>query len=727
MTTLNEECRETTVPEVKSEAKAVEFLPLYRPPLHAALGALTLYLFLALLFRLPFLGSFSSVVSGGKDAAQTLRLMEVTLSQFGSLPWFTTDSFYPWTGTLGWSDTFFLPTLAAAPLVSLGVPLPFAVNVLLLLASVLSGYFCFRLLYQLTGNTQASTIGGVGFLSWLVAAAPQLTIPLQFAFFLPLILSSTLALIGIPTFRGGLVLGALIPAALLTSIDLTVVSIVAAILLVIGFRLSHPYRPRNLGRRNAVFGFLIGVLPILVVLPPYFEAAHYLAPLDEAALRGLTAPPNSFVPAELCRIGACTQTQDSLRYFFPGWLVLIGASAALARLLEPRRLGFMVFFVLTIVLFLPGYTHALPALVDIVTFPLFAILIATLGTLERRLNVRFVTNRDIIAVFLFIGVFFFRYGNTTPQMWSTSAGPPLDTFSLIVHLFPFLPVGVPAAGAVCLEFTLIVLAAFAMTRLVRRSAQRSLFVPLVALAVACEGYRAHSSPSVPLPEQGAIYRYLAEHAQKGDALIVVPLATTPALATQSDIALPPTIRRVGSFSGRSPKPLDLFPTQFSPFPSSGSIQKMSTIVGLRYIIVDESGMPSTNGRLIDQAAAFGADIQYRESDGNGHLLFEYVAETRVRKNTILFAPSRPRGVLRLELKALYEANEPHIPITLLRLDPDGAYHEISEATVTANGSWSEFSFPLPDTDATIAPMQIRFEVPPQSRIWFRRTGFAPQY
>ena len=721
----------------KATPAPAEFLPLYRPSFRLSVGALITYLILTLAVFLPSLGEVGSTLLGGAYAHLALYTLDSNIRAPFLLEWFSTISAYPWNGSLGWGDNLLFPSLIIAPLKALGLSSDALFNILLLSATVLNGYCSFRLIYQLTGSGLASLLGGGVFLLGPSFLMLDLNPALQAAFLLPLVISASLAIIGTPTFRNGVVLGSLIVIATLTSIDIAVISIWAALLVFLGLTIAHPPTALCSRFRSPLGGMALGLLPTLLVVFMYTKTTPTLQPLAADSVEARTLTVQKLLPTVTLGDSRCLFQTLGEGSFLPGifgFIVSIGALIALYRLTDSRHLrSLLALWILAVLSLILFDAHAQRVwfgsgfILLVVAFFSPLALLRRLGGLERQLNVQIVTNRDLIALFAFIGSFFLIYA-LGPSTYGASSSKDLSLFSIIGTLVSFLPISSAIAGMIPFSLALTVLGAFSLTRLLRRTKQRVFLVTLLGAVLLADRYPRCGVPTTPTPRSGNIERALNERALPGSALIVLPFAepltrSSSLVATVHRAPLTPALRLVNPTTERVPRFFTQLAHDTADFPSARAIRELAAIAGLRYIIVND---PRSGGAVMEKAARFGDDIRYIESDGSGRYLFELTSAIRLKEDTIILVPSRTNGILRLELKALYAPNEPHIPFTV-KVRTDGTDFTVSEATVTANGQWNEFSFPLPSRAGAIEPLALSFSIPADARIWYRYAGVvAPQ-
>lgn len=147
------------------------------------------FLALTLALRLKAIPLFNSAFIGGTqgDSGLYVWLSYSIPKALFTLPWFSTQAFYPYQDSLAFSDNFILPSLLIQALrASLGLSFPASYNLVMLLALFLNGA-CTAILVQkrggdlLSGLIAGTVIESFGFLT-AHSGHPQL----QFLFWIPL-------------------------------------------------------------------------------------------------------------------------------------------------------------------------------------------------------------------------------------------------------------------------------------------------------------------------------------------------------------------------------------------------------------------------------------------------------------------------------------------------------------------------------------------------------------
>lgn len=146
------------------------------------------FLALTLALRLKALLHFNSAFLGGThgDAGLYIWLSFLTPKSLLTLPWFSTQAFYPYSHSLAFSDNFILPALLVEGFQVLNLSFPASYNLVLLIALFLNG-FCTSVLVQERGAPLISGLfAGTVVLSFGFLTAHSGHPQLQFFFWIPL-------------------------------------------------------------------------------------------------------------------------------------------------------------------------------------------------------------------------------------------------------------------------------------------------------------------------------------------------------------------------------------------------------------------------------------------------------------------------------------------------------------------------------------------------------------
>lgn len=223
---------------------------------------------------------FASLVLGGTtgDSGIYLWLVEVVFTALTPSTWFNLPAFYPYEGSLAWSDNFILPALLVAPLRALGVSLAGCFNTLLIVALVLTGWCGWRLTYFLTKSRAPAYFVATAYISCHYFTEHLGHPQLQFAFWLPLTIEYTFrTLAKFPRsslsslFWSGVLGGLLLAGAFFTTLYYAVFAgLIMPFLVIWAICFSRKHRrPRKL-----IVCVAGGMLPLLCIIPfvlPYLQ------------------------------------------------------------------------------------------------------------------------------------------------------------------------------------------------------------------------------------------------------------------------------------------------------------------------------------------------------------------------------------------------------------------------------------------------------------------------
>jgi hypothetical protein len=702
--------------------------------------ALCGYSILALLVHAGFVAAIIpgdvGPLGGGFDAPYYYWRWLSALDSISSFTWLDTRSFFPFTLTSPWGEPFLLPALIGYPLVYLGLPPLNVFGLLLIVSTVATGYCTYRLCYQLTGSSFAAFIAGAAFSTAAFFGHGSAETPLFFGAIIPLIASAALSILARPGVGRSIRLGLLVAAGFYTSIDITLIALTLAATLLFSLILIHPGRLGGADYLKIGGGLLLGVVPTVPFVVSAMAAAPHLESIPStevltsaAALTDILTPPR--LSSRSCGGGDAAVAP----IVGSGALILLAALAAFKRLAEARVLrGVALVFLGALLLagVVPepltvstALRHGL-ALSGWLGFLAGLILLYRLGAIERRLGVAFVSNRAIIASFAIAAAVAYVISLGPVDARDTWKGISMYA-ALDAALGSFRPYETPAYSAVGTLFAIICMATFTFVRIVRRIGTHLWIAPLLGLLIVVENNRSCSSGSFPTAH-GAIFSRLND--VEPGVVAVIPLGETHPPTTLLDRR---TARRraatilnalqpsgLATVNGASLNPPGYFTTlarATRDFPSAGAIKALAAIPGVRYVIVRTELTQRGASGLMDRAAEHAEAVRYLDADGAGNYLFEFIATSRVRGDFELLIPVHPRGILTLELQALYEKTEPHVPVKVVLGKDRPAI--LTEVNLKANGQWQSLSIPIPALRTGGAPVALRLEVPDGAKVLVR--------
>lgn len=729
-------------------------VPYNRPLITTELAAVALLLLVLFLLRSNAMAQLDSAYLGGffGDAGLYPWLVRTVSTELFSAPWFNTRAFYPYSQTLAWSDNFILPALVAKFLMHFGASLVVAYNLILLTASFLNGYCTYRAVYSLTGSAAAALFSGIGFMSYgyltLHLGHPQL----QFAFFIPLGLSFTIHFFGTRSLLPAFFIGLSGTMALLTSVYYAVFLGLAVFALLGALILLRPFAFRGYDLLKLGVGALAGLAFSIEVVLPYLDVsktfgARQLYEADAfsaTALSYLSAPPLSYL------YSFSSGWANAESQLFPGIIVFLLALAAYHHLVGSKKLS------LTAQLFLGSFAllltssgslaltsseslkYATVGLLYLSTIS-FAYLLYRLGTLERMLHFQILTNRSLVAAALFVAYFFFVFslgpvGN--PEESESALAP----YRILYELFPGVD-GIRAIsrGGIVTILALFIAGGVALPSLIQRF-KLPRWIPLILTVLVVVENLQRSYPiekPEPAPE---IFEALKKYANGSGAVLVLPYArelnrynqilswgdfarlNVNAMHWAFDTGLP----TVNGYSGVKSRAMRELPRQLANFPDQRSIAEISSIAGLRYIVVIAALQPDFNpAEFSAKLARLREDLSVLATDSAGNLLLEYIGKSRItdRGGFSLRVPSYPKGAMQLGATALLSKGKKSTPLKIY-LDLPDFTEPLLTLHLPCDGKYYGYQIELPQTADSVRPLILRFEREGGDNVFIRKTRFV---
>ena len=252
---------------------------------------------------------------------------------------FDTNIFYPARDTLAFSENLFGAAVFGFPLYAAGLSTLATANVLMLLGMALSGVAGWALAREVTGDPEASLVGGIvfAFVPWRIAQLPH--VQFQWGGFLALLLLFLLRALDRGTRRDAALFGLFFGWNALSNVHYAMFSGLLVVLV-----LAHDYLTREKAlffprfRRVLLAGAVAGcaVLPFYV---PYIRASRAygmvrgegeIAKYSGRPIDFLTAGPQNKLYAPLTQKWAQPEGD-----FFPGLTAVLLAAVAIRRLRGP--------------------------------------------------------------------------------------------------------------------------------------------------------------------------------------------------------------------------------------------------------------------------------------------------------------------------------------------------------------------------------------------------------
>ena len=747
---------EKTAPPGADDAKEQhpEFIHLHRTDLKQeiiAVWTLVIVLFISRFGAFRFLTQgFLGGLTG--DAGLYVWLFKSHLHGLFSRPWFDTKAFYPYSQTLAWSDNFILPGLVGKILTAIGLSPELSYNLIILGATYLSGYCTYRLVFRFTGKLVAGICAGVSFMTLPFVSGMIGHPQLQFTFFIPLGVGALFAFAARFSFWRALQFGLTVTLAFMTTVYYAIFLVLAAVTLYAGLSVLRPRWLSLKGHLIFFGGTILGALPLVFFVPPYIAALstfgerHLYEPFFFAAsaLSFLASPPGDLVYG-----GTSSFSHEEAR-LFPGFITLLALFPAFLRLCEARPLKrtayfFAALFGLTFALsilstLLPESSDVLlrylTALGLWLALAFFSLLALRMGVLERKLGFTIVTNRALIALFIFLALMSFAValgplGNTAVNQWAFGVHrvwyallPGFDAIRAISRI------GVLTAFALSVVLGLMV-AHLSSTFVTFRH-----FALALPLLIVIENFCA-GIPVDPETQATTVYQSLATFPHADEAVIVLPwTAEVNSLGEPKSWiefarrnvnymlqVLPTGWRLVNGYSGERTKTIRTFPQLLSGFPDARSIDSICSIAGLRYLVYDSKGIPNFDqDAFMSRLNNFADQIKYVDADVDGNYLFELPCRTAVTTFFELLVPSYPRGTVHFDMlsKGLPAGMSSRV---LAMSEFNGQEAPVATIDVPGGTDWETMSINVPQTAERVRPFRITFRAPPGKVILIQNTRY----
>jgi hypothetical protein len=663
---------------------------------------------------------------------------------FGSTPtpdlWFNTQAFYPYGASLAWSDCFLFPSALFLSFVTLGLPDVVAYNVLILGANFLNGYCTYRLAVRLTGHISGAFISGALFMcaSYFggMLGHPQL----QFAFWIPLTLLVFFKLLAHPAPFRAMVLALALIATFATTVYYAVFT---ALLLFATLCALTLLRVPVVSRRSFVYLVLSAIIFTVIGYPLF---APYLAVQTSFGSRALYEPYFfalnllSFFSASAFNwlYGSTSKIATPEGQLFNGVLPLLLAGFAIAKFLSAReiRSRLLVTSVCTLL------TLLFATFIDVAGFAIGAALLAWatlifagitlfhVGKKERARGFSTLTRRDWGFILLWNLIFFIVLG-LGPLGTGADGSLALGPHRLFFDIFP----GVSAIRAISRVgvVTMLCLAllsglAINILRETRRLSPWGL--SLILFGIVIENYQATYPIEGEIPPS-PVFHYLAQLPNQEDAVIALPFAGeltahgTPKSWTQfsrfhvnvmnwSRVHQRPI---VNGYSGQRTKLIRDFPRALQNFPDRHAVRALSTLAGLRYILIVSRFIPNFDRILFLERLERYPELKLILDDDEGNLLLEFRPEIDLRevegdRNPFqLWLPSNRNHIAYLAFE-LFAPAYPSLQKIVVTIEDSLTHEVLSEIPLTPDALWNQFKVELPTTKEWVRPRIVTFKLTP---------------
>lgn len=645
-----------------------------------------LYLVLFLLVNAPGSLSIGTMYWGGArgDPGIYIWLLENNIRNVLTIPsqGFDAGFFYPFGSVLAFSDNFLLPSLFAKPVLHLTNNRALTYNLLLLAAAVLNGTLTYLLAFVVTKDRLAAFLSGLAFMFSPFFSSHYGHPQLQFAFFLPGVLYSTLRFCTYQRFIDAFFIGAWVVGALLTSVYYALFAYLLVGITLAGYTILRPHIIRkkfviqltiaNAGwlvatvlisspyravreafgaRPLAVSQNLSATLLSLVSAPKrnllWGELTHELSNGESMAFLGVTV-----ILVLLAGIGlTCKKLCQGSDYLWPHktLLLLIGACALVTTSCH--------------VYSLLSTNHEIVDAELIGFWCLVLLLFACLRFFKLKKPENELSLSEKVLLILLMSIVFL-FASVGPRSLDQS----LWLFSLLHAYAPgFDAVRVPGRMIIVsyLGISLLVglsVSAFCTTCITENKKMLWGVYGFILMGVLAERLNVDVPRAIEHPP-AKIYREVANHKGQG-AILGLPLLEMKDVfhyslrETEYMHAFLPTGRpTVNGYSGIIPEFQTTLRKKLKSFPDEESLSFLSQIVGLEYILVDAPFDPSLTKESLDEAGKRFPSLSLLSKDEHDIYLYRF-HPMLVVENTVelLLPPGKESRELRLKLRLDYPKN-----------------------------------------------------------------------
>ncbi len=671
----------------------------------------------------------SQIIGGtGGDAGLYQFLARSNNRDLFSLPWFSTSAFYPYSGTLAWSDNFILPSLAIGALLKLGASFAASFNIVILGAQFLNGFCTALMTYSLGGRKLLAIFAGSAFM-----CAPYFTIhlahsQLQFAFFIPLILHLFFLATHGKIIRNGVLIGLALCASFLCSVYYTVFAalVLGCTLLTLALLRPRMFTLPALSMLSAAI--FAGALPLIPFVLPYFDVKEVFNERQLYEAYYFSASGLSYLSSGVGKLlfsGAPFHGPDEAN-LFPG-IVLLGCTIlTFARLFAAKqfRVPFALYLVslLTLLIFSSSPTFLAKSSSLIIAslaawLTLFSVLflVYRLGSLEEKLGFKIITDRDLLALFVTIATLFLLL--SLGPLGNPEKGH--FVFSPYRCIYAIIP-GVDAVRAVS-RYGIVVtfcLAGAAALVLSKRYKENSL--PLMTSLLLCVVFAESYYPSFliePEPRRSDLFSTLKSRIGEGEAFAVLPYA--PSLDQNKNIdswsrfASAQVISMnwafgigkpfINGYSGIKSKYMRELPRELANFPDKRSIIALRRIAGLKYILFTPALAEQYDPFKFKEALkSVEKELKQIANDSEGAMLFELSGEIPLTAVNTIDLPSSSPG----ELEISFAATKTVLPLQIY-IDSIMPGAPFSKCEIGSNGV--PCTIAIPASNENVRPLQVRVE------------------
>jgi hypothetical protein len=358
----------------------------------------------------------------------------------------------------------------------------------------------------------------------------------------------------------------------------------------------------------------------------------------------------------------------------------------------------------------------------------FLILLIRVGALERQLCVTYISNRAIYAALfaLLLTCILISLGPTAPP-----GKVQLSLFSLLYYTTPgFSAVRAISRIAFPALLTGAILVGLGTWQLQKWFQITPRLVFIFFFLILAENAVTNFALE---PRDGAlaVVEKLQEVRKPHEAVVFLPMTNTlkPNKTVKSwknfalrnvdamNWAVDHDLLIVNGYSGQRTNIMMKLPGLTAEFPDPRSLDALSRIANLRYVVFSARGMKDFNPiQFQAQYEHFSPALELLAKDKEGGYLFSYNGQTRLSPQHTVRAPSHlGNGVLSFLVNTPYSKEEKSIALTVEELD-----HSIPSSPkikrIPATGEWEKISFPLPEQTNPALPFRFQITSPSMLRV-----------
>ncbi len=632
------------------------------------------------------LGITSGFIGGSRgDAGIYIYTESLNAKRFFSWPseGFDIPSFYPWRGGLAFSDNFILPGLAAKLLQPLLGSEPLTYNAIIVSALVLNGFCAYLLAIKLTGSRPASIFAGFVFMCFPYFAFHRGHPQLQFAFWIPLTLRSTLVFAEKRTLSSAAWIGAWIAGAFFCAVYYAMYCYLLAAVVLLG---SLALRPKGWTAKHLGF-LLVGNLPWLLLLAPaalpYVQTRDALGTYPFSLLRRHSPSLTAFIAPPAIEdlwsrhMRHISRMEGFLFFGFTTLAITLASAFVWIRNVKADCLhlpiGRWVRWALVasgaaVVVGIARAAHFLLnpstktehhiAWISSETFWIVlaasALVLVAYGIKARAREA--LSQHETLGLLTFISLFFIFATLGVHDSGSSAIKAP-ELYRLLVHLPGWDALrGVSRLGIVAV-LSLTMVAACGVAAALRRPALRGRAASwaLPAVLISLSALELHTRVDRPVPMLPAPEVYdEALHLPTDDAIVALPIHSATVRSRDfmflnsyymlwlRDARNP----LVNGFSGKVPLFHSLYAHELDSFPSRKALSYLGELVGVHYVVTNKKFLGREASRAIKKAAALLPDeIQLLHCDRHGNCVYRVdpVLDSRELAHPELLVPPAPEA------------------------------------------------------------------------------------